>query len=73
MAVTFADPPSASGALLLAVPILMTAGFLMLSFSTMLGMYVVVMVIRRVGEYALVRLGREMLYTSVLTADKYKA
>lgn len=60
-------------ALLLTVPILMTAGFLMLSFSTMLGMYVVVMVIRRVGEYALVRPGREMLYTSVPTADKYKA
>lgn len=60
-------------ALLLAVPIMMTAGFLMLSFSTLLGMYVVVMVIRRVGEYALVRPGREMLYTSVPTGDKYKA
>ncbi|WHS30241.1 MFS transporter [Brucella sp. NM4] len=60
-------------ALLLTVPIMMTAGFLMLSFSTLLGMYVVVMVIRRVGEYALVRPGREMLYTSVPTADKYKA
>ncbi|MFT3777399.1 MAG: MFS transporter [Ottowia sp.] len=60
-------------ALLLTVPVMMTAGFLMLSFSTLLGMYVVVMVIRRVGEYALVRPGREMLYTSVPTADKYKA
>ncbi len=60
-------------ALLLIVPIMMTAGFLMLSFSALLGMYVVVMVIRRVGEYALVRPGREMLYTSVPTADKYKA
>ncbi|MCG6207470.1 MFS transporter [Rhodopseudomonas sp. HC1] len=59
--------------LLLTVPILMTAGFLMLSVSTMLGMYVVVMVIRRVGEYALVRPGREMLFTAVPTADKYKA
>lgn len=59
--------------LLLTVPIMMTVGFLALSFSSMLGMYVVVMVIRRVGEYALVRPGREMLYTSVSAADKYKA
>lgn len=60
-------------ALLLTVPIVMTAGFLMLSVSTVLAMFVVVMVIRRVGEYALVRPGREMLFTSVPTADKYKA
>ncbi|MCW0983649.1 MFS transporter [Agrobacterium sp. BT-220-3] len=60
-------------ALLLTVPIVMTAGFLMLSASSALGMFVVVMVIRRVGEYALVRPGREMLFTSVPTADKYKA
>jgi AAA family ATP:ADP antiporter len=60
-------------ALLLSVPILMTVGFLILSFSTWLGLYVVVMVIRRVGEYALVRPGREMLYTALPTADKYKA
>jgi AAA family ATP:ADP antiporter len=60
-------------ALLLTVPIIMTAGFLMLSTSAVMGMFVVVMVIRRVGEYALVRPGREMLFTSVPTADKYKA
>ena len=45
----------------------------MLSTSAVMGMFVVVMVIRRVGEYALVRPGREMLFTSVPTADKYKA
>ncbi|XAH25859.1 MFS transporter [Xylophilus sp. GW821-FHT01B05] len=60
-------------ALLLAVPVMMTAGFLMLSFSAALDMFVVVMVIRRVGEYSLVRPGREMLFTFVPTADKYKA
>ena len=59
--------------LLLIVPMLMTAGFLVLSLSTMWGLYIVVMVVRRVGEYALVRPGREMLYTSVPTTDKYKA
>lgn len=31
------------------------------------------MVIRRAGEYALVRPGREMLYTVVLPEEKYKA
>ncbi|HRN83241.1 MAG TPA: MFS transporter, partial [Hyphomicrobium sp.] len=34
---------------------------------------VVVMVVRRVGEYALVRPGREMLYTVVHPEEKYKA
>ncbi len=60
-------------ALLLTVPIIMTVGFVMLSFSAALGLFVVVMVIRRVGEYSLVRPGREMLFTFVPTADKYKA
>ncbi|MCL2896118.1 MFS transporter [Brenneria sp. WC1b.1] len=60
-------------ALLLSVPIVMIGGFIMLSISAMLGIFVVVMVIRRVGEYALVRPGREMLFTSVDTSDKYKA
>ncbi len=60
-------------ALLLTVPIVMTLGFVVLSFSASLGMFVVVMVIRRVGEYSLVRPGREMLFTFVPTTDKYKA
>src|SRR5690606_22086481 len=33
----------------------------------------IVMVIRRVGEYALVRPGREMLYTVIPPEEKYKA
>jgi AAA family ATP:ADP antiporter len=45
----------------------------MLSVSNELGMFVAVMVIRRVREYALVRPGREMLFTSVPPADTYKA
>ncbi|VFR19815.1 putative inner membrane protein [plant metagenome] len=60
-------------ALLLTVPVVMTIGFLALSVSMALGMFVVVMVVRRVGEYALVRPGREMLFTAVPPGDKYKA
>ncbi|OII57890.1 hypothetical protein BIW19_10350 [Pseudomonas putida] len=36
-------------------------------------MFVVVMVVRRAGEYALVRPGREMLFTVLPAEDKYKA
>lgn len=60
-------------ALLLIVPIFMIGGFIMLSFSALLGVLVVVMVLRRVGEYALIKPGREMLFTAVETTDKYKA
>jgi AAA family ATP:ADP antiporter len=35
--------------------------------------FVVVMVVRRTGEYALVRPGREMLYTVIPPEGKYKA
>ncbi|HCV38062.1 MAG TPA: MFS transporter, partial [Pseudomonas sp.] len=35
--------------------------------------FVVVMVVRRAGEYALVRPGREMLFTVLPAEDKYKA
>lgn len=60
-------------ALLVTVPVIMSAGFLALAFAPTFGIFVAVMVIRRVGEYALVRPGREMLYTVVPTAEKYKA
>lgn len=60
-------------ALLVAVPLVMAAGFLWLAFAPVFAVLVVVMVVRRVGEYALVRPGREMLYTVVPPEDKYKA
>lgn len=60
-------------ALLVAVPLVMAAGFLWLALAPVFAVLVVVMVVRRVGEYALVRPGREMLYTVVPPEDKYKA
>lgn len=61
------------GVLLVAVPLLMVPGFLALAFAPLFSIFVVVMVIRRVGEYALVRPGREMLYAVVPAEQKYKA
>ena len=60
-------------ALLTAVPLLMVAGFLGLALSGSFAMLVAVMVVRRVGEYACIRPGREMLYSVVDTETKYKA
>jgi hypothetical protein len=49
--------------LLVAVPVVMAAGFLWLALAPVFAVFVVVMVVRRAGEYALVRPGREMLFT----------
>lgn len=59
--------------LLVAVPLIMAAGFLWLAWAPTFAVFVVVMVARRAGEYALVRPGREMLFTRVTTEAKYKA
>lgn len=61
------------GALLVAVPLIMAAGFLWLAFAPVFAVLAVIMVVRRVGEYALVRPGREMLYTVVDPEEQYKA
>lgn len=61
------------GVLLVSVPFAMAAGFLALAMAPVFAVFVVVMVIRRVGEYALLRPGREMLYAVVPTEQKYKA
>lgn len=61
------------GVLLVAVPLIMAAGFLWLALAPVFAVLAVVMVVRRVGEYALVRPGREMLYTAVAPEEKYKA
>ncbi|UOV10343.1 MFS transporter [Pseudoxanthomonas sp. F37] len=61
------------GVLLVAVPLVMAAGFLWLALAPVFGVFVVVMVARRAGEYAFVRPGREMLYTVVAPDQKYKA
>lgn len=59
--------------LLVAVPVVIAAGFLWLALSPVFAVLAVVMVVRRAGEYALVRPGREMLYTVIDPEQKYKA
>lgn len=61
------------GMLLVAVPLVMVAGFLWLALAPVFAVFVVVMVVRRAGEYALVRPGREMLYTVLPAEQKYRA
>ncbi len=60
-------------ALLTIVPLLMVAGFLGLAISGTFAVLVGTMIVRRVGEYAFIRPGREMLYSVVDTETKYKA
>lgn len=59
--------------LLTAVPVVMMLGFGLLSMLATFPVLVVVMIVRRVGEYALVRPGREMLFSSLDAETKYKA
>lgn len=59
--------------LLTAVPILIAFGFVALSFAGTFWVLAMVMIARRSGEYALIRPGREMLFTAVDTETKYKA
>ncbi len=61
------------GVLLVAVPLLIAAGFLWLAFNPAFAAFAIVMVLRRAGEYAFVRPGREMLFTVVGAEEKYKA
>ncbi len=60
-------------ALLAGVPLAMAAGFLWLALAPVFAVLAIVMVARRVGEYALVRPDREMLFTVVASEEKYKA
>ena len=55
------------------VPLFVVAGFLLISVSPTLATLVGVFVARRVGQYAIVRPCREMLYTTVDRESKYKA
>ncbi|MGH7128427.1 MAG: hypothetical protein ACREIV_07645 [Planctomycetaceae bacterium] len=61
------------GALLTGVPVVMVLGFLMLAGFHTFGVLAAVMIARRVGEYAFVRPGREMLFSRVDIETKYKA
>ena len=59
--------------LLTAVPVTMMFGFGLLAIAATFPVLAFVMIVRRVGEYALVRPGREMLFTNVDAETKYKA
>ncbi|WP_454733353.1 MULTISPECIES: NTP/NDP exchange transporter [Cupriavidus] len=59
--------------LLSAVPLATGLGFLALALWPAFGVLAAVMILRRVGEYALLRPGREMLFTVVDAETKYKA
>lgn len=60
-------------ALLTSVPLLVTVGFVVLAFHPTFAVLAGAMIVRRVGEYALLRPGREMLFTVVDPETKYKA
>ncbi len=60
-------------ALLTIVPIVMVIGFTVLSFAATFPILAAVFILRRWGEYALVRPGREMLFSKLDTEAKYKA
>ncbi len=59
--------------LLTIVPCAMVVGFVALALAPALAVVLVVLVTRRWGEYALVRPGREMLFSTFDTETKYKA
>ncbi|HRQ04771.1 MAG TPA: MFS transporter [Nitrosomonas halophila] len=58
---------------LAAVPILMTAFLIGLALFPGLPMLVVAMIVRRAGQYAIIRPAREILFTTVNLESKYKA
>jgi AAA family ATP:ADP antiporter len=55
------------------IPVLLAAGFLALGLSPVLAVLVVVQVLRRAGNYAIMRPAREMLYVVLGREEKYKA
>ena len=61
------------GLALALIPALLGVGFLVLGFSPVLTVLVVVQVLRRAGNYAIMRPAREMLYTVLGKEEKYKA
>lgn len=58
---------------LAAIPLLLTVGFLLLAMAPALWTIVTVQVIRRAGNYALMRPTREMLYVVLGKEEKYKS
>ena len=59
--------------LLTAVPLLMCLGFVGLALAPTFAVLAGLMIVRRIGEYAFVRPGREMLFAPLDAETKYKA
>lgn len=59
--------------LLTAVPLLVALGFVALALSPTFAVLATAMVVRRIGEYAFIRPGREMLWAPMDAETKYKA
>ncbi|HZF26114.1 MAG TPA: MFS transporter [Steroidobacteraceae bacterium] len=59
--------------MMVSVPIVMVLGFTWLALSPVLSVLIAVMMIRRVGEYSVMRPCREMLFSTVPRDTKYKA
>jgi AAA family ATP:ADP antiporter len=59
--------------LLTIVPVVMIFGFLALAVNTSFLLFATVFIVRRAGEYAFVRPGREMLWSPLDKETKYKA
>ncbi|MCI0916640.1 MFS transporter [Pseudomonas stutzeri] len=59
--------------LLAVVPLLMCIGFVGLALAPGFALLAALMIVRRIGEYAFVRPGREMLFAPLDAESKYKA
>ena len=55
------------------IPLLLASGLLLLGLMPTLGILIVVQVLRRAGNYAVMRPAREMLYVVLGKEEKYKA
>ncbi len=55
------------------IPLLLGIGFLILGLTPILGTIIIVQIIRRAGNYAVMKPAREMLYVVLSTEEKYKA
>ncbi len=61
------------GPTLAALPLLLAGGFMLLALSPVIGILIAVQVIRRAGNYGITRPAREVLFTGVDRASRYKA
>lgn len=55
------------------VPVTIAAGLLMLAAAPLVAVVVGIQIVRRAGNYAITRPGREMLFTAVGTETRYRA